>query len=81
MKAQVNLTSPSEVDKASELNGHDPTGGRSIHREMDTKLSGYEVEEILETGVALSGDELKKVLENDIKHSGDEMEEVLESAI
>jgi hypothetical protein len=47
MIEKLNLTLPSEVDKASQLNSHDPTGGRNSNGETGTKLSGNEMEDIL----------------------------------
>lgn len=55
MIEKLNLTLPSEVDKARQLNSHDPTGGRNINGETGTKLSGNEMEDILESAAALPG--------------------------
>jgi hypothetical protein len=40
-----------EVDNAVEVGGHDPTGGRSINGEMDSKFSDKEQEEVLRSDI------------------------------
>jgi len=42
---------PIEVDNAVEVGVHDPTGGRSINGEMDSKLSAKEKEEVLSSAI------------------------------
>ncbi len=48
---KINLTSHAEVDKARELNGFDPTGGRSMNGEVNSNHSVNKVDGILESAV------------------------------